>query len=226
VVYTAVGRRLGYPLKLVRAKAGKFGHFFVRWDHPGGERFNIEATSQGLNCYSDDHYRSGVYAVDPEVERRGCLLRSMTPREELASFLAERGCCWRETYGNLREAANALAWASAIAPHNGIYINTFKAVMKQWKDVLDSREPPGYPTMYFNWTARRFPETFPEGAERALLQLEAMETILNNRAWDARMSPPSFIHLSRREGVSQEARARIPVGRSKQGSLLSRACMA
>jgi hypothetical protein len=34
VLYSAVGRRLGYPLKLVRA----YQHLFARWDEPGGER--------------------------------------------------------------------------------------------------------------------------------------------------------------------------------------------
>ena len=53
VLYVAVGRRLGYPLKLVTSKA----HVFARWESPDGrERLNIEATSQGLNCFPDDYY--------------------------------------------------------------------------------------------------------------------------------------------------------------------------
>src|SRR5262249_22714889 len=40
VVYAAVGRRLGYPLRLVQARTEKWGHFFVRWDEPNGERLN------------------------------------------------------------------------------------------------------------------------------------------------------------------------------------------
>jgi hypothetical protein len=50
VVYVAVGRRLGYPLRLVVAHGAGFGHFFARWDDPHGERLNIEATAQGLSC--------------------------------------------------------------------------------------------------------------------------------------------------------------------------------
>ena len=45
ILYIAIGRRLGYPLKLVHAH----GHDFVRWDEPGGERFNIDATSPGFH---------------------------------------------------------------------------------------------------------------------------------------------------------------------------------
>src|SRR5262249_8021476 len=37
VLYVAVGRQLGYPLKLVTTK----GHLFVRWEG-AGERFNVE----------------------------------------------------------------------------------------------------------------------------------------------------------------------------------------
>jgi hypothetical protein len=32
VVFTAVGRRLGYPLKLVSTRSGDIGHLFARWD--------------------------------------------------------------------------------------------------------------------------------------------------------------------------------------------------
>jgi hypothetical protein len=47
VVYTSVGRRLGYPIKLVAARGQVWGHCFARWDDPSGERFNIEAANQG-----------------------------------------------------------------------------------------------------------------------------------------------------------------------------------
>src|SRR5262249_14324829 len=53
VLYAAIGRRLGYPLKIVKAigKRGTNSHFFCRWDDPGGERFNIETTAaDGLCC--------------------------------------------------------------------------------------------------------------------------------------------------------------------------------
>jgi hypothetical protein len=52
VLYVAVGRELGYPLKLVTTK----GHLFVRWEG-SGERFNIEATGHGVNRLDDDYYR-------------------------------------------------------------------------------------------------------------------------------------------------------------------------
>ena len=53
VLYVAIGRRLGYPLYLVQARE----HFFVRWEEPGGERFNIEATTLGFTPRDDEHFR-------------------------------------------------------------------------------------------------------------------------------------------------------------------------
>jgi hypothetical protein len=44
----------------------------------------------------------------------------MTPREELASFLATRGDCLTDNR-RLAEAAEAYAWASALAPHDKRY---------------------------------------------------------------------------------------------------------
>ena len=52
VLVIAIRRRLGYPLKLVRAK----GHLFTRWE-AAGDRFNIETSGQGLAVYSDSRYR-------------------------------------------------------------------------------------------------------------------------------------------------------------------------
>jgi hypothetical protein len=183
VLYVAVGRRLGYPLKLVHARVGQFGHVFARWDDPGGERFNIEATNQGLSCHPDDYYRTGIYAVEERIEREGRLLVSLTPREELASFIANRAHRWREL-GKLRQATNALAWAAAIAPQDRSHVATLKTVMDEWAEAVQRKEPPGYPTMYFTWPRRRYPEALPLLAEKNILYLEAAENVLNNPEWD------------------------------------------
>src|SRR6266849_4288950 len=62
VVYVAVGRQLGYPLKLVHTKR----HVFARWDEPGKEHFNIECTSRGVNWYPDEHYLEWPFASTSE----------------------------------------------------------------------------------------------------------------------------------------------------------------
>lgn len=90
IVFCAVGRRLGYPLKLVRTKS----HLFLRWDdRKTGNRFNIECTSHGFDTPADDYYRTWPEETwEEEIARHG-YLRSMTPREELAAFLDQRLYC-------------------------------------------------------------------------------------------------------------------------------------
>ncbi len=178
VIYVAVGRRLGYPLKLVSARRGKWGHLFARWDEPG-ERFNIEGTNQGLNCHSDDYYRTGMFAVDREVERHLGLLKSKSPKEELAGFLAGRALRF-EDFGVYRRAAEALLWAMQLAPQNESYANTASRVMDDWHKKLEGRKPPGFPEIHIRSPQRRFGDAVPMMAERNVLGLEAMENLLNN----------------------------------------------
>ena len=110
VLYVAVGRQLGYPLKLVTTK----GHMFVRWEG-GGERFNLEATGQGVNRFDDDYYRHWPFEVSRVEEAAEGYLKSLTPPEELAVFLSIRGMCLREA-SHLPEAAEAFAAAARLAP--------------------------------------------------------------------------------------------------------------
>jgi hypothetical protein len=110
VLQVAVGRRLGYPLKLVATK----GHLFVRWED-ARERFNIEAAGQGVNRFADDYYRHWPLEITPAEEQAEGYLKSLTPPEELAVFLSIRGMCLREA-GRLPEAAEAFAAAVRLAP--------------------------------------------------------------------------------------------------------------
>ena len=110
VLYVAIGRKLGYPLKLVTTK----GHLFVRWED-SKERFNIEVTSHGVNKFPDDYYRHWPMEVtDEEVKAEG-YLKSLSPAEELAVFLSIRGMCLREA-GRINEAAESFAAAARLAP--------------------------------------------------------------------------------------------------------------
>jgi hypothetical protein len=110
VLYVAVGRRLGYPLKLVTTK----GHLFVRWEG-AEERFNLEVTGDGLNRFTDDYYRHWPFEVsDKEVKAEG-YLKSLDAAGELAVFLSIRGMCLREA-GRWNEAEEAFRSASRLAP--------------------------------------------------------------------------------------------------------------
>lgn len=88
VLTIAIGRRLGYPLKLVSAKE----HLFARWESTN-EVFNIECTADGVSFHSDDYYRTGYFAATDEEISEHNLLRSMTQAEELAMLCHARGIC-------------------------------------------------------------------------------------------------------------------------------------
>jgi len=123
IMYVAVGRRLGYPLKLVQTR----GHLFARWDDPEGkcfgfpETFNVEGAGEGIASYDDEHYKTWPEPWTNIDETEGWYLKSMTPREELASFLAMRGDCLTDN-GRLAEAVQAYEWASALAPGDKRYL--------------------------------------------------------------------------------------------------------
>jgi len=97
VFYVAVGRRLGYPLKLVKAK----GHLFARWD---------ECTSIGFVSHTDLEYRSWPAPFTPEEEKSESYLKSLTPVQELTVFLTIRGECLRSS-GDLFKSVVAMAQA-------------------------------------------------------------------------------------------------------------------
>jgi hypothetical protein len=131
VLQVAVGRRMGYPLKLVTTK----GHLFVRWEG-AQERFNIEAAGNGVNRFADDYYRHWPLEVAPAEEAAEGYLKSLTPPEELAVFLSIRGMCLREA-GRLPEAAEAFAAAARLAPA----CRGYKVMLAS----LQSRPGPGAP---------------------------------------------------------------------------------
>jgi hypothetical protein len=189
VLYAAVGRRLCYPLKLVSA-LGNHGHLFVRWDDPCGERLNIEGTNRGLNCFPDDYYRTGIYARTAQLEGPCCLLKLMTPREELSGFLGERGIRWKEK-GNYRRAVEAFAWAFAVAPHNLGMQDCFGGTMNEWNAWLETIKPPGFPEVEFHWgNFRRLPLCVPEALERGWRLLDAMEGLLTKPEYEQKWWGP------------------------------------
>ncbi|MEX0652957.1 MAG: hypothetical protein WD534_14215 [Phycisphaeraceae bacterium] len=93
VMYVAIGRRLGYPLKLVTTNS----HIFVRWDgedHPDPawrEQFNIEGAGEGFASFEDDYYTTWPFSVTDHEVRVNRYLIPLTPMEEFAAFLAARG---------------------------------------------------------------------------------------------------------------------------------------
>jgi hypothetical protein len=138
VVFAAIGRRLGYPIKLVKTRE----HIFCRWDDPKGDRFNIEATNQGYYRYDDDHYRHWPKPVDTESIRRGKFLQSLASREELALFLDFRALCFLENL-RLAEAVEASLFACQADPHEHFFQNGWKiATLMRRAQQYDWKVPP------------------------------------------------------------------------------------
>ncbi len=111
VMYAAIGRRLGYPIKLALARE----HVFMRWDD-GKERFNIDgAGNGGVDYPTDDFYRTWPHPLTNETLASGEFLNSLTPEEELSMFLELRGTCLHE-HGRFPEAIETYAAAHRLKP--------------------------------------------------------------------------------------------------------------
>jgi len=143
-----VGRRLGYPLKLVTTKA----HVFVRWDD-GKERFNIETTSNGgTDSYPDDYYRTWPEEWTDAEAKANRYLISLSPAEELAQFLANRGHCLLDN-GHAKEAFDTYAMARKLAPQDPAYLSWMRQADARLRPPAYAAGPNGYrepPTVYRN----------------------------------------------------------------------------
>lgn len=114
VLYAAIGRRLGYPIKLAATK----GHLFVRWeDLSGKERFNFEGSGHGGGFHPDEYYRQWPFPVSEHEIEAGHYLKSMAPQEELAVFLTIRGLVLKSS-SRLSEARLAFDRAHALVPES------------------------------------------------------------------------------------------------------------
>jgi len=135
VMYVAIGRRLGYPLKLVTTNA----HIFVRWDgedHPNPawrERFNIEGAGEGFTSFPDDYYKTWPFKLTEARVRANRYLVSLTPAEELAEFLAARGHCGLDN-GQMAFAARCY--------ENACRYDTPRPAYRAW--FLDAATKSGY----------------------------------------------------------------------------------
>lgn len=175
VLFIAVGRRLGYPLKLVKAES----HYFVRWDSPE-ERFNIEVSGlKGFNCYPDDHYRSWPFPVSPQKEAGQCLLVSLTPRREMAAFMLERGCAW-DTAGSYLDATHSFVWAKVLEPENLFYGAMCLKEMERWTDYINTILPIPHPKIGHQGPPKRRypPEIIPLEVEQQIITLEVVQGVL------------------------------------------------
>jgi len=135
VMYVAIGRRLGYPLKLVTTN----GHIFVRWDgedHPNPawrERFNIEGAGDGFSSFPDAYYTTWPFKLTEAQVRANRYLVSLTPAEEFAEFLGARGHCGLDN-GQIAFAARCY--------ENAYRYDTTRPAYRAW--FLDAAMKSGY----------------------------------------------------------------------------------
>jgi regulator of sirC expression with transglutaminase-like and TPR domain len=113
MLYVAIGRRLGWPLKIVLAKE----HVFCRWDDESGEKFNIEATARGFVSHSNERYTHLPLPLTKSELASGMFLRNLTPREELSFSICQRGHCLLDNF-RFAEAIQAYGYANKLAPHD------------------------------------------------------------------------------------------------------------
>lgn len=191
VLYTAVGRRLGYPVGLVGANA----HLFCRWDAlPYGECFNIEGAGTGVSFFPDDHYRTGRFAMPPGAAEAFGYLESQKPRRELASFLSQRAYCWLDLK-NYQEASVAFAWANELAPGrhgpgSGGYARLTWQTLRTWHEELQSRLPSRlFPKLDVGLPASQFAE-LPRELEREMICQRILQGLLNDPDYERRWWGP------------------------------------
>ncbi len=186
VLYAAVGRRLGYPLMLAMTRC----HLYMRWDAlPWGECFNIEASGDGVSFLPDDYYRTGRYEMPPETIQVCGYLQSLSPREEVASFLRERGECWMQEQV-YREAVTAFAWANELDPRRQQHAFLTLQAMQKWDEQLRAQLPPRhFPKLDVGLPPPQFLQ-IPRELERAIIRMRIMELLLSDPDYEGRWWGP------------------------------------
>jgi regulator of sirC expression with transglutaminase-like and TPR domain len=123
VLYTAVGRRLGYPMYIVEC----VGHRFARWDSGKGERINLGSTNDDVVIRDDEYYRHWPCKLTPAELASGIYMQNLTPREEIAKFLIARNLCLldNEQWDEALRSAYYARWICPEHPHTqGHYLVT------------------------------------------------------------------------------------------------------
>jgi hypothetical protein len=174
VLYTAVGRRLGYSLKLISIP----GHRLCRWDEPDGKYFNIETTNvYGFNNPTDEECRTEKWIPFTEEEQKECgWLKSLSPKQELSSFIMSRGFYYLDL-GNYRQAVEDFYLASKLDEERPVAARSLLGTLKYWQKCLEKMMPPNCPRISFNESPRRY-LNIPECVERQIISLEVLEDVL------------------------------------------------
>lgn len=176
VIHAAVGRRLGYPIKLVQAPR----HLFCRWDEPGRARFNIDASGKGMHSRPDDFYLQGRYQSTPGQLRESTFLKSQTPSEELSGFIGQAAYLWFEV-GKLKEAADRFIWASCLSPEHKLNAIMATGTLDRWDAEICASLPPNFPRVRVNMPLRRrYSDYIPKSVEHRFIGNDGRERLLQD----------------------------------------------
>jgi hypothetical protein len=193
VVYTAVARRLGYPVRLVSTKR----HLFCRWDSEQIQRFNIEVYQTGFAIHEDDHYRQGRYEFDPLLESQTTYLKSMTPRHELGYFISQRAWRWLEL-NNYQQALDSFLWASMLLHGDKLVESYVVTVINRYLKRLRERTPPNFPRIAVQYPAKRRWPLIPAKVEHDAISLEIWEHLLNDSQFNEKCVQPLWANPHKR----------------------------
>jgi hypothetical protein len=148
-IYAAVGRRLGYPIKLVSSQ----GHIFCRWEglkHPNPawrDRFNFDGSGNGFSIDPDEFYMTWPTKSTPRQAKLCDWLKTLTPKQELATFLLSRAGVLTHVNKDYAGAQIACARAAALWPTNRIPLMLlYEMVLESDKLLLAAHNEPARPT--------------------------------------------------------------------------------
>jgi hypothetical protein len=120
----ALGRRIGYPLKLVNVP----DHLLFRWED-GQERFNVDYNGEGGAIHPDEYYYTwptpwdqNTYSLNQELAH---WLTSQTARQEVAIFLGFR-CLALEKLGRFEEYIACMDAAARFDPDRARIYGAFR----------------------------------------------------------------------------------------------------
>jgi hypothetical protein len=182
VLVAAVGRRLGYPLRLVTTAS----HLFLRWDDPAaGVRFNAEINDRGMNSYPDEHYLTWPHDVRHWDWRAGTLwLRSLTPRQEVSMMWSKRGHCL-DANGRLADALDTFATAASVENGDRLLDRVLLDVMTRARTLVqEDVVRKNLRISVGHRLTRRYPG-LPVEMERELVELRLILNLLTRSLPDA-----------------------------------------
>jgi hypothetical protein len=123
VLFAVIGRRLGYPVKLVLT----VNHIFNRWVDEN-EQFNMDGSMKYIGGDEDHHYIDRWRPWRDWERKSTAFHRPLTPREELATFIFNRSIC---ESANLRfdEARESCKLAARFQPDHYGYIEEQETIL-------------------------------------------------------------------------------------------------